>query len=268
MTPQTYSRDLEGRVAVVTGGSRGIGAGVALELGARGARVVVNYRRKEDAALATVEAIRDAGSEAVAVGASMAEIEEVDRLAEEALAAFGHVDIIIANAGVASQGQTVANTAAEEVDRLMRIHALSAHRLTSLLLPQMRTRKRGDVIVISSSEVGEHRPLGAPYEMAKAALESFALTLAREEARNGIRVNIVAPGLVYTDMGSRLVKATLGVEDVAELDRAQPFGRACQPADIGRLVALLVGPGADLITGERIGIDGGAPDAAFASNES
>lgn len=264
MTTTEDDQSLRGRVAIVTGGGRGIGRGVAEILGSRGAKVVVNYRKDAESAAETVRAIEAAGSEAIAIAASMAELEEADRLATESLAAFGQVDIVVANAGVASRGLPVADTKPSELDWLMGVHAFSAHRLTAALLPQMRQRGRGDVVVISSSEVGEHRPNGAPYEMAKAALESMALTLAREEAANGIRANVVAPGLVWTDMGSRLVKATLGLDDVAELDARQPFGRVTRPQDVGKIVAFLVSPDAAMITGQRLIVDGGAPGAAFA----
>ena len=264
MTPLEHEQNLRGRVAIVTGGGRGIGRGIAETLGSRGAKVVVNYRKDAESAAETVAAIEAAGSEAIAIAASMSKIEEADRLAEEALAAFGHVDIVVANAGVASRGLAIVDTDPSELGWVMGVHAFSAHRLIAALLPQMRDRSRGDVVVISSSEVGEHRPNGAPYEMAKAALESMALTLAREEVENGIRANIVAPGLVWTDMGSRLVKATLGIDDVAELDARQPFGRVTRPEDVGKAVAFLVGPDAEMLTGQRIVVDGGAPGAAFA----
>ncbi len=250
---------------MVTGGGRGIGKGIAETLGRRGAKVVVNYRKDDAAAQQTVTTIEAAGSEAVAVAASMSEPEEAERLAEESVAAFGHVDIVVANAGVASRGLPIADTDPSELGWVMGVHAFSAHRLTAALLPQMRERERGDVIAISSSEVGEHRPGGAPYEMAKAALESMAMTLAREEAANGIRANVVAPGLVRTDMGHRLVKATLGIDDVAELDGKQPFGRVTRPEDVGRVVAFLVGPDGEMVTGQRIVVDGGAPEAAFSA---
>jgi 3-oxoacyl-[acyl-carrier protein] reductase len=247
---------LEGRLALVTGASRGIGRGIAVELGSAGAAVGVNFRRDEDAALETVAEILAAGSEAVALKASVSEIDELDRLAEEATSALGPIDLLVCNAGIASRGLAIAETGPEEVQRVMATHAFSAHRLISRLLPGMRTAARADVIAISSSEVGAARANGAPYNMAKAALEALARTLANEEAVNGIRVNIVAPGLVVTDMGSRLVKATLGVDDISELDARQPFGRVCRPADIARVVRMLASADGTMVTGQRIVVDG------------
>ena len=244
---------LEGRVALVTGGSRGIGRGIALALAAAGARVGVNYRRDAEAA---EEVVRLAGDGAVALQASMSELEQVDALADAALDALGPVDLLVLNAGIASRGLSVADTDPAELARVMTTHALGAHRLVGRLLPGMRSRPRGDVIAISSSEVTAMRANGAPYNMAKAALEALALTLAHEEIANGIRVNIVAPGLVVTDMGSKLVKAKLGVDDITSLDAAQPLGRVTRPEDVADVVRFLASTA--MVTGQRIVVNGGA----------
>jgi len=250
-------RALEGRAAIVTGGSRGIGRGIALELGAAGAAVAVNYRRDEDAARETVAAIEAAGGRAVAIQASVSELEQVDALADAALEAFGFVDIVVHNAGVASRGNTVADTDPAEFQRLLATHALSAARLAQRLLPQMRERPRGDIVMISSSEVAHMRANGAPYNMAKAALEALALTMAKEEIGHGVHVNIVAPGLIVTDMGARLVQAKLGLDDMTELDASQPLGRVGRPEDVARVVRFVVSDDAGYVTGQRIVVDGG-----------
>jgi NAD(P)-dependent dehydrogenase (short-subunit alcohol dehydrogenase family) len=99
---------------------------------------------------------------------------------------------------------------------------------------------------------------GAPYNMAKAALEALAMTLANEEKTKGIRVNVVAPGLVDTEMGRRLVKGAMGVEDIRTLDNGMPFGRVCAPEDVADVVRFLVSDAGSYITGQRIYVDGGA----------
>lgn len=251
-------RPLAGRVVLITGASRGIGRGIALELGAAGAAVVVNYNRNEEAAAEVVTAIEELGGRAVAVAASMAEPEQVDALADAAVEAFGFVDAVVANAGVASRGASVVDTEPEEFERLLSTHVLSAARLARRLVPQMRARPRGDFVMISSSELASMRAGGAPYNVAKAALEALAFTLANEEIGNGIHVNVVAPGLIVTDMGARLVRAKLGLEDMTELDAAQPLGRLGRPADVGRVVNFLLSEGAGYVTGQRIVVDGGA----------
>lgn len=249
---------LAGRVALVTGAGRGIGRGIAVELARCGASVVVNYRRDADAAAETVSAIEAGGGRALAVQASVGELEQIDALADAALEQFDHVDILVANAGIASRGLPVAETEAAEVQRVVTTHALGAHRLAHRLLPGMRARSRGDVIAISSSELAHMRANGAPYNMAKAALEALAMTLSKEEIAHGIRVNVVAPGLVATDMGDRLVRAKLGLDDAAALDATQPLGRVCRPEDVARVVRFLVSDDGAFVTGQRIVVDGGA----------
>ena len=145
----------------------------------------------------------------------------------------------------------------------MRVHALGPHYLCQQLIPGMREqalsdeRGRGDIVMISSVATLHHSANGAPYSMAKSAMESLALTLSKELRGDGIRVNIVAPGLVETEMGRRLMKATAGVEDLRELDSKMPFGRVCQPEDIAGAVRHLVSDHSSYVTGEKINVHGG-----------
>ena len=127
---------------------------------------------------------------------------------------FGPVDLLVHNAGIASRGLDVAHTEPAEIERLFRTHALGAFVLCKHLVPQMRDRERADVVMISSVATSHMAANSSPYNMAKAALEALAMTLAKEERRNGIHVNVVAPGLVATEMGRRLVKGAMGVEDI------------------------------------------------------
>lgn len=249
---------LKGRKALVTGASRGIGRGIALELGRRGADVVVNYRRDAAAAGEVVAELEGMGRRALTAEAALGEPGSAERLAELTLGEFENLDIVVLNAGIASRGNSVADTDPSELGRVLATHAVSAHRLIQLLLPSLRSNQRSDVVAISSSELTFMRANGAPYNMAKAALEALAFTLAHEEAQNGLRVNVVAPGLVATDMGSKLVKAKLGIDEIGSLDSRQPLGRVCSPADVAGVVAFLVSQDAAMVTAQRVVVDGGA----------
>jgi 3-oxoacyl-[acyl-carrier protein] reductase len=248
---------LAGRVALVTGGGRGIGRAISLALAEDGADVAVNYTRDETAAKETVAAIEKLGRRARAYAAPIQDGEAVERMVDAAVADFGFVDILVNNAGIASRGNSVEKTDPAELERVVRVHALAPHRLCQLVLPSMKTRPRGDIVMISSAATLAHPGGGAPYNMGKAALEALALTLAKEVKKRGIRVNIVAPGLVETEMGRRLMKATAGVDDLRKLDASMPFGRVCQPEDVANAVRWLVSDRASYVTGEKINVYGG-----------
>jgi len=246
-----------GRVALVTGGGRGIGRAISLALAEDGADVAVNYRRDEDAAAETVALVEKLGRRAKAYRASIDSLDDDRVMAEAVLADFGYVDILVNNAGIASRGQSVVDTDPAELERVVRTHAFGAHHLCQAVIPSMRTRPRGDIVMISSVATRAYAGWGAPYNMGKAAVEALALTLAKEERRHGIRVNVVAPGLVHTEMGKRLVKATMGVDDITSLDEKAPFGRVCTPEDVAGVVRFLVSEQAGYVSGQRIYVDGG-----------
>jgi NAD(P)-dependent dehydrogenase (short-subunit alcohol dehydrogenase family) len=248
---------LDGRVALVTGGGRGIGRGISELLAHEGAAIAVNYRRDADAAADTVAAIETAGGRARAYQASVEDAAADARMVEAVLEDFGFVDILVNNGGIASRGLPVADTDPEELQRVVAMHALGPHHLARLVVPSMRTRPRGDIVMISSVATSHFAGNGAPYNMGKAALEALAFTLAKEERRHGIHVNVVAPGLVESDMGRRLAKAMSGVTDLRQLDAVSPFGRVCQPLDVARVVLWLCSEGAGYVTGQRIECDGG-----------
>jgi NAD(P)-dependent dehydrogenase (short-subunit alcohol dehydrogenase family) len=248
---------LDGRVALVTGGGRGIGRAIAIGLAEDGADVAVNYRRDEDAAAETVREIEKLGRRAQAYAAAVGDFEQCEQMVNAAVADFGHVDILVHSAGVASRGQNVAETDPAEIYRLFDTHTFGAWACSKLILPSMRTQPRGDIIMISSVAVLHMAGYSAPYNMAKAALEALAGTLAKEERRHGIHVNVVAPGLVDTEMGRRLVKGAMGVTDIRTLDEKSAFGHVCTPEEVADAVRFLVSERASYITGQRLGVDGG-----------
>ena len=251
--------ELDGRVAVVTGGGRGIGRGISELLAASGAIVAVNYRRDKAAADETVAAIERAGSAARAYQASVDDPGQDAAMVDAVVADLGPISILVNNGGVASRGQSVADTDPAEMTRVVATHALGPHHLCRLALPSMRTCARGDIVMVSSVATRNYGGNGAPYNMGKAALEALAFTLAKEERPNNIHVNVVAPGLVDTDMGVRLARAMRRDRDldIRSLDASSPFGRVCQPLDVARVVMWLCTEGAGYVTGQRIECDGG-----------
>src|SRR2546421_1951940 len=248
---------IAGRVALVTGGSRGIGRAIALALAADGADVAVNYHRDEGAAAEVVAAVEALGRRSRAYRASVGVLEEARSMVNQAVSDFGFVDILVNNAGQASRGLSVLDTDPAELERVVRTHAFGPHHLCQAVLPSMRSRPRGDIVMISSAVTVYMMPNGAPYNMGKAAMEALAFTLAKEERDSGIRVNVVAPGAVDTDMGRRLVRAVAGVDDIHDLDPLAPFGRVCDPEDVAGVVRFLVSEGASYLTGQKIVVDGG-----------
>ena len=248
---------LEGRLALVTGSSRGIGRAIALSLAEDGADVAVNYRRDSDAADETVAAIEALGRRAGAFQATVGDREEMAAMVSAVQSQLGDPDILVHNAGIASRGQTVEDTDPDELDRVMGVHALGPHFLSKLLIPGFKKKKRGDIVMISSVATLNHSGRGGPYNMGKAAMEALAATLSKELKPINVRVNTVAPGLVETEMGRRLMKARSGVENMRDLDSSMPFGRVCQPQDIANAVRFLVSDAASYISGEKINVHGG-----------
>ncbi len=248
---------LEGRVALVSGSGRGIGRAIVERLAADGADVAINYRRDAVAAEETLAAARKLGRRAEAYQADVSDWDACQTMMQGVLRDFGKVDILVNNAGIASRGHAVADTDPAEMARVLQTHVFSAFYLSKLSLPSMRQQERGDVIMISSTATHSLNANGSPYNMAKAALEALAKTLAKEERDNGIRVNVVAPGLVETEMGKRLARAVSGVQDIHELAASSPFGFVCQPEDIANAVAFLCSEAGRYITHQVLYVDGG-----------
>lgn len=247
---------LKGRVALVTGGGRGIGRAISLALAEDGATVAINYRRDEQAARDTVDTITRNGGKAHKYVATVGDFDRVEEMVGLVEADLGPVSILVNNAGIASRGLSVVDTDPAELRRVMATHAFGSHYLSKLLIPKMRQLGRGDIVMISSVASRGLAANGGPYNMAKAAMEALAVTLSREERANGIRVNVVAPGLVETEMGRRLVRATAGITNMRDLDATMPFGRVCQPEDVANVVRFLVSERNFYITGEKIYCDG------------
>jgi 3-oxoacyl-[acyl-carrier protein] reductase len=254
---------LKGRVALVTGASRGIGRAIALGLAADGADIAVNYRREDADAEKTVVEIKALGRRAASFKASVDVFDEVAAMVERVKNELGPISILVNNAGIASRGNLIADTDPAEMARVVGVHAFGPFYLSKLVLPQMRGQKRGDIIVISSVVTLSHAARGAPYNMGKAAGEALAFTLAKEERPNNIYVNVVAPPLTDTDMGQKLAKSR-GVAQIHDLDKTAPFGHVCAPEDIANVVRYLVSDKNTYVSGEKITVHGAADRAGFA----
>ncbi len=248
---------LEGRVALVTGGSRGIGKAISMALAREGADIAIVYRRNEAAAKETAKEINSLSRKAAIFQCDVTNYDNVKEAVNQAVKTFGKIDILVNNAGIASRGNSVFDTDVNELHRVIDTHVFGMFHFTKAVLPNMRQQPRGDIIFLSSIAAKNCRANGAPYNMAKRAIEALAATLSKEEIPNGIRVNVVRPGLTETEMGSRLAKATRGVQDIKELYSSSSFGRVGQPSDIANMVAFLVSEKGEYITNAVIPVDGG-----------
>ena len=248
---------LAGRKALVTGGHHGIGRAVARALAEDGADVALTWRRGEEQARACEAELRALGRQAFSVQADVSERGQIEAAVAAVEAALGPIDILVNNAGLDFDGAPVADTTPEQLDRLMAVNALAPHHFSKLVLPGMRARPRGDIVMISSVVTSRLGAGYAPYAMSKAALEALAFVLAKEERESGVRVNVVAPGLVETEMGMRYVEAISEAGGMRALDAVVPYGRVCQPEQVASVVRFLVSDAASYVNGQRIYVDGG-----------
>jgi 3-oxoacyl-[acyl-carrier protein] reductase len=247
----TQPGPLQGKVALVTGASRGIGRAVALRLAQAGAKVGVNYRASRQAAEAVAQAIRDAGSEALLLPADVSNASAVAAIFQEVERAWGGVDILVNNAGLTRDGLLL-RMSEEDWDAVLDTNLKGAF-LCSRAAARTMVRKRwGRIINMSSVIAVAGNPGQANYAASKAGLLGLTRTLARELASRNITVNALAPGMINTDMA-----ASLSQEAKAQVMARIPMGRFGAPEDVAAVVAFLATPEAAYVTGQVIGIDGG-----------
>ncbi len=250
---------LDGRKALVTGASRGIGRAIAERLAAEGADVGVNYASNADAAREVAEAVTALGRAAYLYQADVGDEDAVRAMCDAAITDLGGIDLLVNNAGLGSAAinrPAIADATNEQWQRLLGVNLWGPIYLCRALVPHMRAAERSDVVMISSVAAQALNPGFGVYSVSKAALEALAHTLAREERAHGMRVNTIAPGLVDTDMGRRIVKATGGPDDIREVDARMPFGFVCTPDDIAATVAHVCSADGRYITNQRITIAG------------
>ncbi len=243
--------ELKGKVALVTGASRGIGRAVALELARAGAAVAVNYAASEAAAQEVVREIKTLGVEALAVKFDVAEVEAVAQGIEEIEKALGPVDILVNNAGL-TRDALLMRLKEEDWDRVLSVNLKGTFLVTKAVIPGMLKRRWGRIINISSVVAFSGNPGQTNYAASKAGLVGFSRSLALEVARRGVTVNVVAPGFIETDM-----TAALSEKARDALLSQVPMGRAGTPEEVAHAVAFLASEKASYITGAVLHVNGG-----------
>ena len=251
---------LEGRCALVTGGSRGLGRAISLALARAGADVAIMYQSRQPEAQETVAQVKALGRRGFAVQADVADYDRLRAAAEEAVSALGHVDILVNNAGVPTDGKPVANADVQVLRRIIEVNMFGPlslpHALLTHLRGQAQRQGRADIIFLSTTRNLYITPGYAAYTMSKIGVEALMKVLAKEERPYGVRVNAIGPGLAETDMGQASM-ARQGRKDIKEIAHTLPFGRAVQPEEIGNLCVFLCSKEAEYITGQVIYVDGG-----------
>jgi 3-oxoacyl-[acyl-carrier protein] reductase len=243
------NRKLEGKIALITGGSRGIGAAIAKRLASDGARVAITYSKGADAAASVVKEIERAGGKAIVIQADATDAQASKAAVEKTVATFGKLDVLVNNAGTAIP-KTFEETTLEEMDRVLDINVRGVFIATQAALKQM---KSGGRIIMIGSSLGERVlvPGLVPYSATKGAVKIFTQALSRELGNRGITVNNVQPGPIDTDLNPATSEWAVPQKAVTALDR---FGRV---DEVAALVAFVAGPESSYITGANLTVDGG-----------
>lgn len=236
--------DIRGRVALVTGGSRGIGAAVATALADAGAAVAVNYRERAEDADKVVAAITAKGGRAIAVAADVSQSAAVTGMAAQVTKQLGPIDILVNNAGIAIP-RSVDQLTEDDFDRTILVNLKSAFLCTQAVIASMRARQWGRIVNITSGAARGAGAIGPHYNASKAGMEGLTRGYAARLVKDGITVNSVAPSLIETDM-------MRGRTDMA---RNIPLGRMGQPAEVAQAVTMVLGN--DYMTGQTIVLNGG-----------
>ncbi|HWZ38095.1 MAG TPA: SDR family NAD(P)-dependent oxidoreductase [Bradyrhizobium sp.] len=238
------SPNLKGKVALVTGASRGIGAAIAVALSEAGAAVAVNYRERADAADALVADLNKAGGRAVAVAADVSQAASVTKMIDRVSSALGAVDILVNNAGLAIV-RGVDDLTEEDFDKTITVNLKSAFLCTQAVLPSMRARKWGRIVNITSGAARGAGAIGPHYNASKAGMEGLTRGYAARLVKEGITVNSVAPSLIDTDM----------MRGRSDLAARIPLGRLGHSEEVAQAVLMVLGN--DYMTGQTIALNGG-----------
>ncbi|MFY8096037.1 MAG: SDR family NAD(P)-dependent oxidoreductase [Niveispirillum sp.] len=246
--------DLSGKVALITGSSRGIGKSIAQEYARAGAKVVISSRKIDACDLVRDEIIA-AGGEAISVACNIGRKEDLQALVDATLAKWGRIDILVANAAINPVYGPLASVSDEAWDKIMGSNLRSTWQLCNMVIPGMAERKDGSVIILSSIAGLRGNPVIGAYGVSKAAEAALVRNLAVEHGRANIRVNGIAPGIVETDFA----KALTDNPDIAKaVMRRAPLGRFGKPEEIAGVALMLAAPAGAFVTGQLLVADGGA----------
>ncbi len=246
---------LEGKVAIVTGASQGIGRGIALKFAEEGADVVVNYRKNDDMAQTVADKIRSLSRRALVVKADVSQSSDVNGLVQQTLDTFGNIDILVNNAGIFIGGE-IAELKEEIWDRVMAVNLKGVFLCCQAVGKYMITNKvRGSIINIASISGRLPELNGNAYSPSKAGVISLSALLAVEWAGYGIRVNALSPGPVMTPLQKKIYATP---ELLNARNRGIPMNRHGEPKEIGKAAVFLASDDASYITGENLSVDGGS----------
>jgi 3-oxoacyl-[acyl-carrier protein] reductase len=240
----TIKPELNGRTALVTGASRGIGAAIAMALAEAGAAVAVNYRERADEADSVVVKIMQTGGRAIAVAADVSQAAAVAAMVDRVASGLGPIDILINNAGIAPV-RGIEDLSEDEFDRTIAVNLKSAFLCTQAVLPAMRARQWGRIVNISSGAARGAGAIGVHYNASKAGMEGLTRGYAARLVKEGITVNAVSPSLIETDM----------MRGRSDLARTIPLGRMGRPDEVAQAVLMVLGNG--YMTGQAIFLNGG-----------
>jgi 3-oxoacyl-[acyl-carrier protein] reductase len=236
--------DLNGHTALVTGGSRGIGAAIAVALAEAGSAVAVNYRERAGDAEAVVAKIKSLGGRAIAIAADVSQAASVANMVDQTTAALGRIDILVNNAGIAIV-RGIDDLSESDFDRTITVNLKSAFLCTQAVLPAMRAGKWGRIVNISSGAARGGGAIGVHYNASKAGMEGLTRGYAARLVKQGITVNAVAPSLIETDM----------MRGRPELAQRIPLGRFGSPEEVAQSVLMVLGN--EYMTGQTIALNGG-----------
>jgi len=253
LTPDMNPFDLSGKVAIVTGSTRGIGRSIAEHMAQAGAKVVISSR-KADVCEQVAKAIRASGGDAIAIAANIGDKAQLENLVNETRRQCGKIDVLVCNAASNPYYGPMAKMPDDAFNKILQNNIVSNHWLANLVLPEMAQRKDGTVIIVSSIGGLKGTPVLGAYAISKAADMQLARNLAMEWGPCNIRVNCIAPGLVKTDFARALWE---NPEILQRYESQTPLRRIGEPDDIGAIAVFLASRAAAFITGQTIVADGG-----------